>query len=179
MDLNSGKHVGAAEESVMGARDAYGAEIESNFADKVLGHADSLHIIKLPEGAGGIFGLAAKTCEPATASTPALTSEERGPLMKQVVGWKEVLDAEGRNALQFTWDVRDEAAGQMLVDRIRPLMDEQNHHGELAAAGTTVSCTFTTHSINDLSVNDFIMAAKVNLLEVADLKPKKKQKFWA
>ena len=105
---------------MMGARDAFGAEVESNFADKVLGHADSLHIIKLPEGAGEIFGLAAKTCEPASASTPALTSDQIGPLMKQVVGWKEVLDGEGRNALQFTWDVRDEAAGQMLVDRIRP-----------------------------------------------------------
>jgi len=30
-----------------------------------------------------------------------------------------------------------------------------------------------------LTENDFIMASKINALEVSDLMPKKKQKFWA
>ena len=30
-----------------------------------------------------------------------------------------------------------------------------------------------------LTENDFIMASKINGLELSDLMPKKKQKFWA
>ena len=30
-----------------------------------------------------------------------------------------------------------------------------------------------------LTENDFIMASKINSLELSDLMPKKKQKFWA
>jgi len=30
-----------------------------------------------------------------------------------------------------------------------------------------------------LTENDFIMASKINALEVSDLMPKAKQKFWA
>lgn len=30
-----------------------------------------------------------------------------------------------------------------------------------------------------LTENDFILAAKINALEIADLMPKRKQRFWA
>ena len=36
-----------------------------------------------------------------------------------------------------------------------------------------------THAIKGLSENDFIMAAKINDINIDDLKPKRKQKFWA
>ena len=42
-----------------------------------------------------------------------------------------------------------------------------------------MSIVLNTHSVGGLTENDFIMAAKINDIDVADLKKKPKQKFWA
>lgn len=42
-----------------------------------------------------------------------------------------------------------------------------------------VYADLSTHSLGGLTENDFIMAAKINELDVGDLLPKKKPRFWA
>ena len=56
----------------------------------------------------------------------------------------------------------------------------QGHHPDLHLEGwNKVSIVLNTHSVGGLTENDFIMAAKINDIDVADLKKKPKQKFWA
>lgn len=42
-----------------------------------------------------------------------------------------------------------------------------------------VYADLTTHSLGGLTENDFIMAAKINALDLRDLLPKAKPRFWA
>lgn len=64
--------------------------------------------------------------------------------------------------------------------RIAEVAEAEGHHPDLHLEGyNCVVAELTTHAIGGLSENDFIVAAKINELETADLQPRRKQKFWA
>jgi hypothetical protein len=44
---------------------------------------------------------------------------------------------------------------------------------------TFVVITFANHNAGGLTANDFIVAAKVNKLDLSDVLKKKRAKFWA
>ena len=76
-----------------------------------------------------------------------------------------------------------------LLPADRSLADGLVGHGKLrnfhrhASARICVACHDTLTSsfmcAGGLTENDFIMASKINALEVSDLMPKAKQRFWA
>ena len=76
--------------------------------------------------------------------------------------------------------VRNFNAGLELFGRIGKVAEEEGHHPDLHLCGyNLVSAELSTHSVGGLTENDFIMAAKINDIEMADLLPKRKPKFWA
>lgn len=60
------------------------------------------------------------------------------------------------------------------------IAEAEGHHPDLHLTNfNTVVAELTTHAAKGLTENDFIVAAKINDLELSDLMPKRKQKFWA
>jgi len=58
--------------------------------------------------------------------------------------------------------------------------DAQGHPpGAAVAAGVDVHMELTTPSVGGLSINDFIVAARVNQLKLEELQPKRKARYWA
>ena len=49
-----------------------------------------------------------------------------------------------------------------LVNRVAALAERENHHPGIHIDYNKVRLTLRTHKINGLSLNDFILAAKVN-----------------
>jgi pterin-4a-carbinolamine dehydratase len=78
-----------------------------------------------------------------------------------------------------TYKAKDEAAGAELMGRLQALADSEGHPVSASAAGAEVMVEVST--AGKLTTNDFIMAAKVDKLDKAELlePKKKKQKFWA
>jgi 4a-hydroxytetrahydrobiopterin dehydratase len=50
------------------------------------------------------------------------------------------------------------------VNTAASIANEQDHHPDILISYNKVRLTFTTHKIGGLSMNDFIMAAKIELL---------------
>lgn len=50
------------------------------------------------------------------------------------------------------------------VNKVSPIAEEQGHHPDIYIYYNKVDITLTTHAIKGLSVNDFLVAAKVELL---------------
>jgi 4a-hydroxytetrahydrobiopterin dehydratase len=50
------------------------------------------------------------------------------------------------------------------VNKVAPIAEEQGHHPDIYIYYNKVDITLTTHAIKGLSVNDFLVAAKVELL---------------
>ncbi|MFH1239090.1 MAG: 4a-hydroxytetrahydrobiopterin dehydratase, partial [bacterium] len=51
------------------------------------------------------------------------------------------------------------------VNKVAVLAEEQDHHPDISIFYNEVELTFSTHKIGGLSLNDFIMAAKVEMLK--------------
>ncbi|CAD7704124.1 unnamed protein product [Ostreobium quekettii] len=163
-----------------GARDPTAGELESGFASKVLGNANTEHQIKPPEAMSNIMGLKTRKCVPCEQGGEPLPSKEVDLLCNQVPGWKVIKDSEGRDRIRTEWKVKSFVHGLECFKRIAEVAEEQNHHPDLHLENwNTVRLELWTHSVGGLTENDFIMAAKINDIDISDLKRKTKPKMWA
>ena len=170
-----------------GARDPTSSELESNFSDKVLGNWDTSHVIRGPAGMDKIVGLHTRECAPLPAGTPPMPWLEATKNRNQVPGWRLEDDGdEAATALVREWRARDGAAATALAARLAEAAAAAGHPpASLAAdeAGATVTARLATAGLaggpGSLSVNDFILAAKLNRVATGDLEKKAKPKFWA
>lgn len=105
----------------------------------------------------------------------------------QVPGWRLEDDgAEGATALVREWKARDGASATALAARLSDAAAAAGHApAALAAdeAAAMVTARLATSGLADgpgsLSINDFILAAKLNRVATGDLEKKAKPKFWA
>ena len=104
--------------------------------------------------------LASQRCAPADGSTPPLPRAEVARLAAGLDPSWRVLD--DRLARDFAFPTFAAAFG--LATRIALLAEGQNHHPALDVAWGRLTVTWTTDAIGTLSVNDLIMAAKVDRL---------------
>ena len=88
-------------------------------------------------------------------------TEEAEGMLAQVPGWKLEEEAKGiRREFRF----RNFADAMGFARKVGELAEEEGHHPDLSFGWGYCTVRFRTHSIRGLHENDFIMAAKVNLL---------------
>ena len=99
-------------------------------------------------------------CVEYPAGTPPLSPEEVERYLAQIPGWK-IEDGVVRRKLMWP-EFRSLIA---FVNRLADLAEEEQHHPDFLVYGyRRMRLDFATHSIGGLSLNDFIMAARVNKL---------------
>ncbi|KAI3458395.1 hypothetical protein Pfo_015058 [Paulownia fortunei] len=158
-----------------GARDPFPAEIESNFAEKVLGNVSTEHKILIPNASA--LSLAQQECTPISQLQQPMSEDEAKKLLFKVVGWRLVHE-EGGLKLQGLWKVRDLKCGEELINRITKTVESTGHLPTLhLEAPNQVRAELWTSSIGGLSMNDFIVAAKIDEIKISDLQPR--QRVWA
>ncbi|GLJ20579.1 hypothetical protein SUGI_0374750 [Cryptomeria japonica] len=160
-----------------GARDPTTAEVESNFGENVVGNFGTDHKILVPNVSA--LSLAHMTCHPIQSNQPPISRHEATGLLRKVVGWR-LNEVDGGLRLECLWKVKSFAAGIALLQRIGSVAEAANHHPDLHLQGGnsfTVKAQLWTHSIGGLSINDFIVAAKIDQINISDLVPRKR--VWA
>ncbi|CAI5980616.1 unnamed protein product [Closterium sp. NIES-64] len=133
-----------------------------------------------------VAGLAARNCAPLPAGTQPLAEPGARELLKRVVGWKLVSEPSGLR-LRGEWRVRDEESGGELMRRMGAVVEgQQEQCGGAQQADMSVEQGYVVRvdlhtpaigGLSGLSENDFIIAAKMDLVKVSDLI--KKARFWA
>lgn len=96
-------------------------------------------------------------CKPVAAGDPPLSPQEAEALLPRLPGWA-LTGAELSRELVFT----DFIEAMAFVNRAAALAERENHHPGIHIDYRKVRLTLRTHKINGLSLNDFILAAKVN-----------------
>lgn len=158
-----------------GARDPFPAEIESGFAEKVLGNVDTEHKILIPTVAA--LSLSQQECTPISPLQDPMSKDDAQKLLKKVLGWR-LLDAESGLKLQCLWKLRDFKCGVELVNRIYKATESCGHFPNVhLEQPNQVRAELWTASLGGLSLNDFIVAAKIDEIKTSDLVPKKR--VWA
>jgi len=106
-------------------------------------------------------------CVPCEGGVPKLTPEEAAQQNAQVEGWTVMGDPD---RISKNWTVKNFVAGMAFFEKVMQLAEEEGHHPDLHLVGyRNVTIDIWTHAVGGLSLNDFILAAKIDELPV-DLK---------
>ena len=101
--------------------------------------------------------LTQKKCAPCEGGMPPLNEGEIENLLKSVNGWNV---EDNRLAKQFNFRDFREAMG--FVNKVAEVAESEGHHPDITIHYSQVNIELWTHSINGLSENDFIVAAKID-----------------
>lgn len=87
--------------------------------------------------------------------------EEAHDMLASVPGW-ELFESEAK--LRRTFTFRDFMQAQAFAVQVGNISEQQGHHPDISYGWGYCTVVFYTHKIGGLHQNDFIMAARVNLL---------------
>jgi 4a-hydroxytetrahydrobiopterin dehydratase len=100
-------------------------------------------------------------CAPCEGGIPPMDRAHIEGYLPQIPEWTVEEDVRITRTAKF----KDFAAALAFVNAVGAVAEEQGHHPDLHLHGwNRVTVTLSTHAIKGLSVNDFIMAAKIDAL---------------
>lgn len=103
-------------------------------------------------------------CVPCEGGVPKLTKDEAERQNAQVEGWSIL---SGPDRISKSWTVKNFVAGIEFFQRVCELAEDEGHHPDLHLVGyRNVTIEIWTHAIDGLSLNDFILAAKIDDLPI-------------
>jgi 4a-hydroxytetrahydrobiopterin dehydratase len=105
--------------------------------------------------------LTQKKCVACEGDVPPLNKIEADVLIKQTPGWEVTDDAKW---LKKEFKFKNFAEALAFTDKVGAVAESEGHHPDIEMGWGYVRIALTTHAINGLSENDFIVAAKVNSL---------------
>jgi 4a-hydroxytetrahydrobiopterin dehydratase len=105
-----------------------------------------------------------KRCAPCEGGVAPLSSERIEEYLRALPAWKRTPDGQ---RIRRDWRVKDFLTALDFFQRIAQVAEEEDHHPDLHLTGyRNVTVELWTHAINGLSENDFILAAKIDVLQV-------------
>lgn len=115
-----------------------------------------------PEGyARGMNDLRSKQCVPCEGGVERLTLKQAKELMTKLRGWKLVKGG----ALRQELEMLDFPAAIEFIHDVAQTAESEGHHPDLHLTGYRhLAIELSTHAIGGLSLNDFILAAKIDAL---------------
>ena len=102
-------------------------------------------------------------CVPCRGGEPTLTDAEIAELRPKVSRWS-LVERDGIKRLERVFRFEDFADAIAFTDRVAELAESEGHHPALLTEWGRVTVTWWTHKIRGLHKNDFIMAAKTDIL---------------
>ena len=102
-----------------------------------------------------------KHCKPCEGGVRPMLPDEADILLKKLTGWVR----EGSD-IKKTFAFRNYYETMAFVNASAYVSHREDHHPDLLVGYKTCAVTYTTHAIGGLSENDFICAAKLDVLVV-------------
>jgi 4a-hydroxytetrahydrobiopterin dehydratase len=103
--------------------------------------------------------LSEQTAKPIVKGSAPLSRKEAGELMREIPQWSLTETMVTRDFL-----FKDFRQAMDFVNAVAALANEQDHHPDILISYNKVRLSLSTHKIGGLSINDFIVASKIDLL---------------
>jgi 4a-hydroxytetrahydrobiopterin dehydratase len=107
--------------------------------------------------------LVEQTCQACRADTPQASDEQIALWQQEIPQWK-LVEEDGCAKLQRLFSFTNFAEAMSFSRRVAELADSLDHHPALLTEWGQVTVTWWTHKIGGLHHNDFICAARTDLL---------------
>ncbi len=99
-----------------------------------------------------------RTCTPCTSRTKRVPDDRARRLLAEIPGWTLARGVRLRRTVRF----EDFTTLMAFVNDLAVLAEEQAHHPDFRVRYSRLDLELSTHAIDGLSDNDFILAAKIN-----------------
>lgn len=103
-------------------------------------------------------------CDACRADAPRITDVEATSLITQIPDW-QIVDIEGIPQLQRAFKFKNFLKAMEFSNKLADLAEEYKHHPAILTEWGNVKVSWWTHKIKGLHKNDFIMAAKTDLIK--------------
>ena len=111
-------------------------------------------------------GLTQATCVPCRGGIPPLDHAGVAALKPQVADW-DIVDVDGVSRLRRSFKFPDFKSAMAFAVAVGELAEREQHHPDLHIAWGKVVVEVWTHKIGGLHENDFILAAKTDVIHTA------------
>lgn len=106
-----------------------------------------------------INSLAAKQCKPGEGNILQLSTVEIKEMLHQLDGW-DLFDG----LIEKTYNFKNYYEVMAFVNTVAWISHREDHHPDITLGYNKCRVEYTTHSAGGLSENDFICAAKIDVL---------------
>ncbi|MHB8652176.1 MAG: 4a-hydroxytetrahydrobiopterin dehydratase [Minisyncoccota bacterium] len=96
-------------------------------------------------------------CQVCEVGAPPMTQTDIEKHLHEVPQWKQK-----ENKIERTFTFADFKESMKFVNNVANLAEAEGHHPDIAIAYSKVTITLWTHAVGGLSLNDFILAAKID-----------------
>lgn len=107
------------------------------------------------------MNLTEQKCIPCEVGGVPLTKDEATFYMKDVPGWSL---SDDHTKISNHYKFKDFTEAMEFVNKVATLVEKEGHHPDISVSYNRVNLDLTTHAMKGLSVNDFIVAAKIDKL---------------
>ncbi len=101
-------------------------------------------------------------CVGCEGGIPALTQDEINQFMPKIKQWQVSTDGK---CISRRFSFKNFYHTMAFVNAIAWIANLENHHPDMEVGYNYCVVKFTTHAVNGLTQNDFICAAKIDLLQ--------------
>jgi 4a-hydroxytetrahydrobiopterin dehydratase len=107
--------------------------------------------------------LAAQQCEACQAGAPKIKDDELADLIREIPDWAPIVI---NNVMQLerVFTFRNFKLALAFTNRVGELAEAEGHHPEIVTEWGKVTVRWWTHKIEGLHKNDFICAAKTDVV---------------
>ena len=103
-----------------------------------------------------------KKCVPCEGGVTAFDKSEIHKYQKKVDGWDVVKGEKNIYFLEKKFNFKNFLESQNFVNKVGKISEDEGHHPEILFGWGYAKISITTHAIEGLSENDFILAAKID-----------------
>ena len=103
-----------------------------------------------------------KKCVPCEGGVIPFDISEIHKYQKKVDGWEIIKNKKNIYLLEKNFKFKNFLESQNFVNEVAKISEEEGHHPEILFGWGYAKINITTHAIEGLSENDFILAAKID-----------------
>ena len=103
-----------------------------------------------------------KKCVPCEGGVAPFDISEIHKYQKKVDGWDLIKNEKNVFFLKKEFTFKNFIKSQEFVNQVGKISEEEGHHPDISFGWGYAKVTITTHAIEGLSENDFILAAKID-----------------
>ena len=103
-----------------------------------------------------------KKCVPCEGGILPFDTSEIHKYQKKIDGWNVKKDEKKIFFLEKNFKFKDFINSQNFINQVGEISENENHHPDISFGWGYAKIEITTHAIEGLSENDFILAAKID-----------------